>query len=374
MFYEYIIDPRKGGVQRVSYTLAYELKKRGIESIAVYYSFDDYTDIEKVYLDTFFYKGNLSELERYVRSFKVDLMINQQPEQKTSENPMYSLSRKLGIPLISVFHTSPDFAIKSTKQIDFRHWKTVFRNSLKRIFLMFYHRERPVLRYAYDNSDKFVLLSSTFLYPMGRLLRVNGQKFYVIPNFLSDGYDKSFLMKKKEVLVVSRMEEVPKRISLILKMWKSICRVHEDWKLILVGDGADLSYYQDLVMREHISNVVFQGWQNPLPYYQSASIFLMASTFEGFGMTLIECMQFGVIPVVFDTETVFHDIITTGKDGFLIPEGDRKSYVNAVNSLIGDDTLRNKLSFEARMSVKKFYPEVVVDKWIDLFEKTCNGL
>lgn len=64
-----------------------------------------------------------------------------------------------------------------------------------------------------------------------------------------------------------------------------------------------------------MSNVEFLGKQSPLAFYLKAKIFLMSS--EGWGLTITESMQNGVVPIVLNTFKVFKDIIQDNIDGFL---------------------------------------------------------
>ena len=42
-----------------------------------------------------------------------------------------------------------------------------------------------------------------------------------------------------------------------------------------------------------------KGQKNPEPYYNEASIFMMTSSFEGWGLTLTEAQQYGCVPLAF---------------------------------------------------------------------------
>ncbi len=53
-------------------------------------------------------------------------------------------------------------------------------------------------------------------------------------------------------------------------------------------------------------------------YYNSASVFVFPSLVEGFGLVLLEAMACG-IPVIATPNTAAPDIITDGKEGFIIP-------------------------------------------------------
>lgn len=43
------------------------------------------------------------------------------------------------------------------------------------------------------------------------------------------------------------------------------------------------SWYKSLVIHYGLQRVFFEGTKNPEPYYNEASIFMMTSSFEGWG-------------------------------------------------------------------------------------------
>ena len=77
--------------------------------------------------------------------------------------------------------------------------------------------------------------------------------------------------------------------------------------------------------------------------YKEASIYVMTSRFEGFGMVLIEAMAYGVPCISFDCPHGPADIIKHEEDGFLIKNGDIEHFVNAIIQLIANEELRNKI-------------------------------
>ena len=116
-----------------------------------------------------------------------------------------------------------------------------------------------------------MLLSRGFIEAYQRFGRFNGDNnFSIIPNSLSFNeflpVDK---IKEKQpvVLIVSRIEEVHKRLSLALKIWaKSKERNRCQWMAVEnVGTGTDLPKYRQMIKNEKIPNVTFEGRQNSHP-------------------------------------------------------------------------------------------------------------
>ena len=92
------------------------------------------------------------------------------------------------------------------------------------------------------------------------------------------------------MLIVGRFSESEKRFLLALKAWKEFNsqRITNTWELIIIGFGKDENIYKEYARKNKLNNVKFIGKQDPLEYYKKASIFLMTSAFEGFGLTLTE--------------------------------------------------------------------------------------
>ncbi len=229
--------------------------------------------------------------------------------------------------------------------------------------------EGNVYNFIYGNSDAFVTLSETH-FPY--LKKVMGRGAYdrltAINNPLTfDGISPVSELdhKKKVALVCSRMSEYHKRISLILRAWRIVKRSSEarDWSLKIVGDGPDLERYKAFVAENRLPDVEFFGQQSPEPYYREASILMLASSAEGWGLTLTEALQRGAVPVVMDSSPVFREIVGHCYNGYLVPNGDVKSMARHVVSLIADPRRLRAMQGNALLSAGRFSKSATMDKW-----------
>ena len=80
----------------------------------------------------------------------------------------------------------------------------------------------------------------------------------------------------------------------------------------------------------------------------------MTSAFEGFGMTLVEAQQYGVVPIVMDSYKSLHDIIKNDENGIIIPDNDFESFVNELKNLMNDDKRRRRLAENGSETCKQF--------------------
>jgi glycosyltransferase involved in cell wall biosynthesis len=220
----------------------------------------------------------------------------------------------------------------------------------------------------YQYCDKYVLLSQRFFPDMKRYLEVNADnKLYAIPNPLSFDIIESpdiLKKKKKEVLMVTRLDETQKNISFSLLVWEIIQKKgFHDWYLRIVGHGPDEAFLKNMVMKYQIPNVLFEGKQMPIPYYETASIFMMTSNFEGWGMTITESLQYGVVPIARDSYLSLHDIISDGDNGYIVDSNSTKVFAEKVMFLMENKEKRESTALNGLESVNSFTKENVVMKW-----------
>lgn len=224
---------------------------------------------------------------------------------------------------------------------------------------------------AYDAADHVVLLSRSFIEPFGRFAsQTDTRKYAIIPNGLSFPGAPEFdpQAKRPTVLIVARLDESCKRISLALRIWKQAKgdKRAEGWQLKIVGQGADHARYERQIRRDNIPDVSLEGRQRPEPYYREASIFMMTSLSESWGLTLTEAQQMGAVPIAFDSYSSLRDIITHNNDGVIVKEGDVEGYTEALLRLMTDSELRHRMATTALTTCQRFSPDRIAALWWQL--------
>jgi glycosyltransferase involved in cell wall biosynthesis len=80
---------------------------------------------------------------------------------------------------------------------------------------------------------------------------------------------------------------------------------------------------------------------------EDADIFLQASHFEGYGISLVEAMLAGLPPVTTNTG-IAEELIQDGQNGFLVPIKNPPAIAKALNILLNNEKLRKKMGIKAR--------------------------
>ena len=378
--YDSPLNIEKGGTERSTGLVMQELERRGHHCMG-------FLHINQNNPEEFYFNGEpITSLLDFLYEHDIDVVVNQIAFH-------YWLLREFlahggqkwkdaGGKIISFMHFDPTGKKKLLLRDLLRDFgnKTLWAK-IKRIGLVLYRPileykmnkiERMSFRYVYEKSDAYVLMSASYIVPfMNKAGVKNADKISIITNMLTfpsilDA--KSLSEKQKIVIVVARLDERQKRISSILRVWNTINI--DGWKLFIIGTGQDEAFYHKMVEKMHIRNVEFLGHRSPELYYKQAKIFLMASPHEGWGLTITESMQYGVVPIVLDTSTVFHDIIADGVDGYL-PKNESEMKEKLYYLMTNDDVY-TKLALSALHDVRRFSPIKVGKLWENLLYKICK--
>lgn len=282
------------------------------------------------------------------------------------------LKKETKAKIIKVLHIAP---------YSLSYDENTLKGKVKRMFISFYkiYKQKKSIKSIIKTLpyvDRYVFLSKSFQKQFEEIAHYkNTGKLDAISNplvFNKFITSDKFTQKENIVLIVGRMLEPHKKITRALRAWQQVEKnpISEDWKLQIVGEGPDLPMYKQLANELKLERVSFEGFQQPLPYYERAKIFLMTSAVEGFPMTLLEAQQQGIVPIVMDTFLSLHDIITSDFNGIITPDGDERLFAEAILSLMKDPQKLESLAQHALVSCKKFSVENIVDKW----DKLINSI
>ncbi|MDH4123732.1 MAG: glycosyltransferase family 4 protein, partial [Thermoplasmata archaeon] len=102
--------------------------------------------------------------------------------------------------------------------------------------------------------------------------------------------------------------------------------------------------------------------------YSRASVFLLPSRMEGWGLSIMEAMASGC-PVIATPVGGVTEFVSDGETGILIDLGDLHGFAGAIERLLDDEKLRDKLTHSARESLWKYTWKSAAEKTIELYMK-----
>ena len=113
-------------------------------------------------------------------------------------------------------------------------------------------------------------------------------------------------------------------------------------------------------------------WNNLVEWYRAATIFIMPSYYETFGISCLEAMAFG-LPVVATSAGGLPEIIEDGVNGVLVAPGDKEGLAEAIIGLLKDPELCFRMGQAGQERVlSKFSVEKVTPQLFQLYEKIQN--
>lgn len=212
--------------------------------------------------------------------------------------------------------------------------------------------------------DKFVVLTNEDKGYWGNLHNIE-----VIPNAAMNMSGHFSDVTSHRVIAVGRLD-YQKGFDRLIQAWKLIQKsaLYADWHLDIFGQGEWHDKLQEMINDLHLTNIhLNQPTNNIGNEYAQSSLIVMTSNYEGFGMVLVEAMACGVPAVAFDCKCGPKDIIDNNANGILVQNGDIKKLADAMMKLMKDETLRKKMSEQAKKVVRTYSEEAVMNKWIHLF-------
>lgn len=362
-----------GGTERITYLIAKGLSLEGHNCLGMLVIPNGSKDIS-------YNTKKISNLYEFLKTNHIDIVINQIAYDRwlleTFLKDGGEKWEKDGGRIISCLHFDPQnpsdlYLMKCKRNKDL---KDIIKIIAIIIFHVHYkHRQQEnegiIYNYIYDNSDWFVVLSERHIPYLKKVMRrTDYSKVVAINNPLTfdDISSPAILSEKRKIAIVcARMSEYHKRISIILKAWNIVKKQPEsnEWQLVIIGDGPDLQAYKNYVASKHIPDVKFEGQQSPEAYYRIASILLLTSSAEGWGLTITEGLQRGVVPVVMDSCPVFKDIIDDGINGILTPNNRIISYAKDILKLIKNPEILKEMQHNALDSARRYLTTNIIKKW-----------
>ena len=322
---------------------------------------------------TYLVKNYVPNKKELKESLKKKKLISASKEGLKSVKILY-LRRKTMIDYIK--HSDADYII-STRDI-FDRWLGDYANSDTIKIGWEHNHHHNNKKYAINiirsswNLDYLVLVSKDLTKFYKNEMRKSKCTCVYIPNVLDSIPKKLAPLKEKRLISVGRLskEKAPEDL---VKIFNLLSKKHPDWHLDIIGDGEEREkielYIKNHKLEEKITLHGFQNKDYIDKYLHKSSLYIMTSLTESFGIVLLEAMSHGIPCVAFSSAEGAREIITSGKNGYLIKNRNYSAMIKKIEDIMKKDDVRKQLGKEARKSIKKYTKEVVQEDWYELLEK-----
>lgn len=193
-------------------------------------------------------------------------------------------------------------------------------------------------------------------------------KSVVIPNPINpdvpERYDGE---REKSIVAVGRLDK-QKNFPMLLRAYARFNKIHNDYQLIIYGDGplreelyilaTDLRIAGKVLMPGYVSDVNEK--------MKKAYVYVSSSDYEGISNTMLEALAMGIPSICTDCPAGGAAMMIKNREnGILIPVGDEDALLDGLCELVENEALAQRLSLNA----VKICNEVSIKKIADNWEK-----
>ena len=234
------------------------------------------------------------------------------------------------------------------------------------------------MKYATDvirsvkNLDYFVLVSKDLRKFYKKNLVNSKCRTVYIPNALENIPKTKSPLTGEHLISVGRLSPEKGYLDLLkiyLDLKKKKCR----WHLDIVGDGTEKRKLEKFINDNNLEeDVTLHGFKNSKEIEKlmhKASIYVMTSYTESFGIVLLEAMSNGLPCIAFDSAEGAREVITSGRDGYLIKHRNFKAMEKKILDLIKDVNIRKELGKNGRRKVKGYLSDNICTYWEKIIER-----
>lgn len=211
--------------------------------------------------------------------------------------------------------------------------------------------------------DRFVVLTEEDKELWGNLPNISA-----IPNPLPFTSTEVSPLEERVVVAAGR-HDYQKNFEALIDIWAILAKGYPDWTLKIYGDGRLRPELEAQVKALGLERSIRleKPTRDMKSVYLSSSIYALTSHYEGLPMVLLEAQTMGLPIVAYACQCGPRDVITEGKDGYIIELGDKVAFARALERLMSDSELRNSMGREAKRSSERYELDRIMAQWLHLF-------
>ena len=357
-----------GGAERILTNLLLEIDNQNIETVLLLFKkqgvyLNELPETIKVYdFSTDIYKGNFKKKAGSLTLQTLKVFYRERPDVVIS---------------FTVYANLVAAAAKIFCLFKFLHIMSE-HNNIHEIFK--HHKKvgliaRCVMSFLFNRADVIRVNSNGVGRGLIQHFGVQGEKIKTVYNGIDlkriqmmapDEVNHPWFSKGVPIVISAGRLAKQKNFTLLVEAFLEVTK-EISCKLIILGKGPEEKNLKQLVRDLNlVQQVSFLGFQeNPFKYFQKADLFVLPSTWEGFGNVLVEAQACG-LPVISTDCDGPCEIIEHGKTGVLVPRKDKTALAAAIKKMLKDEEQRKKLIANGLQNAKRFNLENYVSNFYSL--------
>ncbi|MBU2646419.1 glycosyltransferase family 4 protein [bacterium] len=253
------------------------------------------------------------------------------------------------------------------------------RNRRHRILIRRWHYFLHMQGHVVRNLKHLLTVSNQSRHDISKAFKISETKVNVVHNGI-DTVDFSPLpeiQRRPFRIMATASADIPlKGLDYLLKAIAELIPRFPDLNLVVLGSPKPGGHTESLINRLNLGNVI--TFVNGLSteeinrYYAEASIAVIPSLYEGFGLPAGEAMSSGV-PVISTTGGALPEVV--GEAGLLVPPGNAGALANAMTDLLENAEKRDRLGAAGRKRIlEKFSWDVAARQMTRYYYKVLQDV
>lgn len=241
-----------------------------------------------------------------------------------------------------------------------------------------------MIKHACSGSSAIIVDSEFGKKELLEIFTIEEKKIHVIPLGVNQLYfakvkdeekqkfRQKYAITKPYILYTGSLKP-HKNVPLLLKAFKKVFSSH-DVQLVFTGESLNdhphlISYLEQNQMTNSVSNLGKIDQRELIVAYQSASVVVLPSWYEGFGFSMLEAMASGV-PAIGARATSIPEIV--GDAGLLFDPKDEKQLAQQLNEVLSNSTLRSELIAKGYERAKQFSWKQCAEKTLQVYNEVVK--
>ena len=198
----------------------------------------------------------------------------------------------------------------------------------------------------------------------------------IVPNI---GYNYN----SKKIISIGRLHP-QKGFDSLIRSFALIADRYPDWTLEIYGSGREEKNLKKIISNYNLNEKVLikKSTKNVVKLFNSSSIFVLPSRYEGYANVLVEAMSCGIPCITYDWISGANEIIKNGTNGIIVKLKDKNKYfsgardledekklASAMEKLVNNPSLCEKYSLLSSNIIKTRNTSSIIENWISIIEE-----
>ena len=230
---------------------------------------------------------------------------------------------------------------------------------------LFLWNQKKQFRYEIPKLNSIIVLSRQDQFLYKKELNINARQIYNPLTLAPKGKGE---YNYKKFLAVGRFSYLAKGFDILIEAFSIFSKENKEWNLEIVGEGPEESQLKSLIKRHDLEErIKIRPFTKNIQYhYANASVFILSSRWEGFGLVLVEAMAHK-LPIIASNLPVVEEIIGSTENHLFFKNED----INDLSCKMADIIKRNdfkRMGEESIQRAKYFDLKRIIHEWNILLE------